>query len=212
MIKRYLETRRQYPRLKTDIHAIVSSQSKKEFPAVIRDLSPDGAQIIYQGNRDELLYEKNASYDVLKKLVIKLKFTLPHIKNNQVEINSKPIHHHHLGNYKYIVGVVFDNNDTEQNNKIMDYLIYEAGPSLDEIKEIYANKKIILPHKKHLTNITKDVENKESFTDNNIAKEGINFDIKHELHMMSTTLNSLVSSIRLIEDKLGRIERKISKK
>jgi hypothetical protein len=64
----------------------------------------------------------------------------------------------------------------------------------------------------YIKKILKDVEKKENFTDNNIAKESVNFDIKHELHMMSTTLNSLVSSIRLIEDKLGRIERKISKK
>lgn len=211
MVIRYFETRRQFPRLKTDIRAIAVSQSGVEFPTVIRDISPDGAQFVYQGKADTLLYEKTANYDELKNLNVTLKFNLPNADHESIEIHTKPYHHHHHGNHMYVVGVFFDENDTEQKNKILDYLIYESEPTQEEIKNIYAQRKIDLVTHESAKKETKVKNIKASNVDNNAEKQDVEFDIKHELRMISTTLNLLTNSIRLIEDKLERMERNIFK-
>lgn len=211
MVIRYFETRRQFPRLKTDIKAIAVSQTGVEFPAVIRCISPDGAQFAYQGKAAAQLYEKTANYDKLKKLKVTLKFNLPYADHESIEIHTKPYHHHHLGNYMYIVGVIFDDNDTEQKNKILDYLIYETEPTLEEIKHIYAQRKRDLVTHESSKKETKVKNIKTSNIDINAEKPDVEFDLKHELKMISTTLNLLTNSIRLIEDKLERMERKIFK-
>ena len=211
MVIRYLETRRQFPRLKTDIKAIAVSQTGVEFPAVIRDISPDGAQFAYQGKAAALLYEKTANYDELKKLKVTLKFNLPYADHESIEIHTQPYHHHHHGNYMYVVGVIFDENDTEQKNKILDYLIYENEPTLEELKNIYVQRKTDLVTHESTKKETKVKNIKASNVDNNAEKPDVEFDLKHELKMISTTLNLLTNSIRLIEDKLERIERKIFK-
>ncbi len=213
MKEQSFENRRQYPRLKTNINAIVSSSSGNEFPTIISDLSPDGAQIIYRGKEDSLLYEKNANYHALKNLTLILKFKLPYLDNELIEINAKPIHHHHLGTHKYIVGMIFDKNNIEQKNKIMDYLVFEASPSSEEIKQVHENEKIS-PAIKGKSNVEKQKNNnnrKINNTHNEEGKREIDFNLKHELNLLSTTLNSLTNSIRLIEEKLERIERSISK-
>lgn len=211
MVIRYFETRRHFPRLKTDIKAIAVSQTGVEFPAVIRDISPDGAQFAYQGKADTLLYEKIANYDELKNLKVTLKFNLPNADHESIEIHTKPYHHHHLGNYMYVVGVLFDEKDTEQKNKILDYLIYETEPSLEEVKNIYKQRKIDSETHESAKKETKVKNIKASNVDINAEKADIEFDLKHELRMISTTLNLLTNSIRLIEDKLEHIERKIFK-
>ena len=211
MVIRYFETRRQFPRLKTDIKAIAVSQTGVEFPAVIRDISPDGAQFAYQGKATALLYKKTANYDELKKLKVTLKFNLPYADHESIEIHTKLNHHHHLGNYMYIVGVIFDDNDTEQKNKILDYLIYETEPTLEEIKHIYAQRKRDLVTHESSKKEAKFKNIKTSNIDINAEKPDVEFDLKHELKMISTTLNLLTNSIRLIEDKLESIERKIFK-
>jgi len=216
MIKHYFETRRQFPRLKTNIPAIVSSRTGLDFPAIIQDISPDGVQITYKGKEDALLYDKSANYEVLKKLLINLKFDLPYANHEKIAIKGRPVHHHHLGNDMYVVGVIFDENDTEQKNKIMDYLVYETEPDLEELKDIYKIEKInISTHDR----TEKKAENKNTLNKKNkLIKDNKDtdttdrkFDVKHELTRMNTMLSSLITSLKSIEDTLARLERKLSK-
>lgn len=214
MIKRYFETRRQYPRLKTNIAAIASSQTGVDFPVIIHDLSPEGAQITYQGNKEKLLYEKTADFDVLKKLRVNLKFNLPYADQETVEINTRPIHHHHLGNQMYIVGVIFDEYDIEQKNKIMEYLTYEAEPNFEELKKSYGINKLNTSSHNSVEKVTIDTVNhktKLSDDNNNTGKRESIYNFKHELAKLNTALNSLIGSVKTIEEKLDRLERKISK-
>ena len=210
MIKRYVETRREYPRLKTNIPAMASSKTGVNFPAIIRDLSPDGAQITYQGNKDTLLYDKRADLAVLKKLRVSLKFKLPYAENETVEIHTKPIHHHHLGDKVYVVGLVFDELDIEPKNKIMEYLTYETEPDFEDMKASYEIKNTgTSSHDKAEKAL--DHATRSNDDDKYAGNTDVNYDMKHELVKLNATLSSLISSVKTIEDKLDRLERKISK-
>jgi len=216
MIKNYFETRRQFPRLKTDIKAIAVSQTGIEFPAVIQDISPDGAQITYKGKDDELLFEKSAKYDVLKKLKVKLIFNLPFSVHEHIEIDTHPVHHHHLGNQVYIVGLLFNPDDIEQKEKIRDFLFYEAEPNIEDLINFYGseladNSKQAITENNIIEEITLNTTAKENKSSKNKMKSDGDHELKKELLKINNTLYSLVSSIKLIEDKLSRIERKIFK-
>ncbi len=211
-----LDARRQYPRLKIDIKAFVISQSGNEFPAVIQDISPDGVQITYKGKGDKLLFEKSVKHDDLKNLKVKLIFNLPFFIHEEIKIDAHLIHHHRLGDCTYVAGLLFAHDDIEQKDKILGFLNYETEPNNEELLELCGTTLLDRPIqdqtdkdiKKEITLKTK-VE-KEN-TSNHRVKMDSGRDLSKELTIMTATLNSLVSSIKIIEDKLGCIEKKMSK-
>ncbi len=201
MIKNYFETRRQFPRLKTNIKAIAISEAGVEFPVIIQDISPDGAQITYHAKEGKILFDKSANSSVLKKLKVTLLFNLPNSKHEKIKIDTHPVHHHHLGNDMYVVGLFFSESFSQEKHIIMNYLNFEAEPCIDDMVNIFGENNSLNPVKKaDKERLTSDAKNKESISD-----------FKQELIKTNTILNSLVNSIKTIEEKLNRIEKKISK-
>lgn len=210
MIKNYFETRRQFPRLKTEINAIAISDSGLEFHVIIQDISPDGAQITYHAKDGKLLFEKSANSSVLKKLKIALLFNLPNSKHEKIKLDTHPVHHHHLGNNMYVVGLFFSEDFSSQKNIIMNYLNSETVPSNDDLINFFGAKdsdKVL--RKSNKEKVSSETENKEGISVDSMSISKNEF--KQELMKTNTLLNSLATSIKMIEEKLNRIERKISK-
>jgi|GEM_PF-7040943 len=133
-IRDVFESRRQFPRLRSDLPLAVIVPGGGEVDARFFNISPDGVQIRYDKDASGKLFSKNISVKEAKSLSFVLKFSLPgNAGDEAIEIAAKPVYQHLQENGEYAMGLFFDGSNKAMKDKINSFLLYQLEPGGDEL-------------------------------------------------------------------------------
>jgi hypothetical protein len=130
--KALFESRREYPRARLNIPLSLQRVDGVIIKAVLYDLSPNGIQIRYTGDRADLLLARPVSSKDLKSIKYLLSFHLPGVDNTAaVNIEALPVYTRRQESGETAIGMLFDCALKTERDKILNFLMYLSEPDKD---------------------------------------------------------------------------------
>ena len=106
-VTKIFDSRREYPRLQLNIPLSLRRTDGVTIEAILHDLSPNGVQIRYAGDRTDLLPTRQGSPNDLKSIKYLLSFHLPIADNTTaINIEARPVYARRLKSGETAMGML----------------------------------------------------------------------------------------------------------
>ena len=201
-VEELFETRRQFPRLRTNIAALLHGAGGRSQEVRIVDLSPDGAQIRISAHAANSVMSRSTPIDVLKNGKFRLEFRLaPGRSREPVKIGIRPVYLRTVEVEEIAAGVFFDRNDEDALHAIRTFLSDEMQPTVDVLKTSF----VTAASEPGLADVAMETEPEES-------ADASALELRHQFGRILSALSQLQLSVRHVEDRLTLIETRLKRR
>ena len=200
------ENRRRYPRLIIEMPVALCRSDSLQVTACIYDLSPDGAQIRYDGKSANLLFEPSLSLNKLREYTYTLKFDLLYAeKKVQIDIGVIPVYQHKIDTGLYSMGLSFDKNETDMIAVVNNYLNYELMPTSDEISQHIPPEELQELNKRRLDSSRLNPEHAAKQDPDSMRAPYIDRELLWE------AINKITRDMKSLQESVDEIKRKLTR-
>ncbi len=162
-VSKIFDSRREYPRLQLNIPLSLRRTDGVTIEAILHDLSPNGAQIRYTGDRADLLPTLQISSKDLKSLKYLLSFHLANADNTTaINIEARPVYARRLKTGETAMGMLFDCGLKKEKDKIQKLLMLLGEPSSPEDSNPSITETIVENIGSMSSTCTADLDNKKN--------------------------------------------------